>query len=139
MLPKRDAANEDAIAYKINATASSRATIPRTVVVKGPRVLFSFNTSVVAAGAVADDIEPNTNPRESASLIFFVTKNVTTVTTIETTTNGTIDSNKRIPVNCLPYFFITEVLSSAPIKKPIKESATLLTGFRAAIILELNI
>ena len=46
--PSNDEAIVEEIAYKMSATASSRATIPKTVVVRGPRVLFSFRTSVVA-------------------------------------------------------------------------------------------
>ena len=56
----------EAIVYKIRATASSIATIPKTVVVKGPRVLYSARTSVVAAGAVAEQIAPRISPRERA-------------------------------------------------------------------------
>ena len=60
--PKSVAAMEEANAYKIRATASSKATIPSTVVVKGPLVRFSLSTSVVAAGAVAEDMAPSTRP-----------------------------------------------------------------------------
>ena len=58
----------------MRATASSIATIPKTVVVSGPRVLFSFKTSVVAAGAVAAEIAPKINPKEIARIKSFVAK-----------------------------------------------------------------
>ena len=60
--PKRGFTRVDATAYRTRATASSIATIPRIVVVRGPRVLYSFRTSVVAAGAVAEQIAPRTSP-----------------------------------------------------------------------------
>ena len=65
---------DDEKAYKIKATASSMATIPRTVVVRGPRVLFSRKTSVVAAGAVAEEIEPRIKPSARDVLISFVNR-----------------------------------------------------------------
>ena len=100
---------------------------------------FSFKTSVVAAGAVAEEIEPSTKPKEIAQAKFFVTKKVIVVTTTETTRKGTIDSKRRMPVNCFPYFFITEVFNSAPIKKPIRERATPLIGSKAAIVFGVKI
>jgi hypothetical protein len=56
-------------AKKRSATPSSMATRPKIVVVKGPLVLFSQRTSVVAAGAVAEEIAPSKRPRERASFI----------------------------------------------------------------------
>ena len=107
--------------------------------VRGPRVLFSRKTSVVAAGAVAEEIEPRIKPREREVLISFVNKKDITVTTIETTKNGTIASKNKIPVNCFPYFFKTEIFNSPPIKNPIKAKAIELTGSRLEITFELRI
>ena len=132
-----DAIDEEK-AYKISATASSMATIPRTVVVKGPRVLFSRRTSVVAAGAVADEIEPNINPIEIDVFISLVNRKETAVTTMETTKNGTIASKNKMPVNCFPYFFRTEIFSSPPIKNPIRARAIELTGSKAEITFALR-
>ena len=132
--PSKGETTVDAIAYKISATASSIATIPRVVVVKGPRVLNSFKTSVVAAGAVAEHIAPRISPKEIAVLKSFIKMYATKVTKNPTTKNGVTDSPIRIPTNCLPYFFITSIFSSAPIKNPIKESAIVFTGFNAMIV-----
>ena len=110
------------------------ATIPRTVVVRGPRVRYSLRTSVVAAGAVAEQIAPSTRPSASEVFAFFVKINATAVTRIPTTKKGVTDSPIRMPINCLPYFLRTLSLSSAPIKKPISESAIVLTGLSAIIV-----
>ena len=125
-------------AYKINATASSMATIPRTVVVNGPRVLFSLKTSVVAAGAVADEIEPKIKPRARDVLISFVKIKEKPVTAMATTKKGTMASKNRMPVNCFPYFFRTLIFNSPPIKNPIKANAIELTGSNAVITFALK-
>lgn len=70
--PKRLAATEEANAYKISATASSIATMPKTVVVSGPLVRFSRKTSVVAAGAVAEEIAPKISPSAIEVAAFLV-------------------------------------------------------------------
>ena len=110
------------------------ATIPRTVVVNGPLVLFSRKTSVVAAGAVAEEIEPKIKPKEIEEAKSFVTKYATREITIETVINGTMDSKIKIPTNWVPYFLITFVFNSPPIKNPIRAKAILDNGSKAVII-----
>lgn len=55
---------EDAIGIhrpkRIMAIASSKATTPKRVVVKGPLALYSLTTVSVAAGAVAEAMDPST-------------------------------------------------------------------------------
>ncbi|MDD5108207.1 MAG: hypothetical protein PHC29_01670 [Candidatus Omnitrophica bacterium] len=58
--PNITAAILEAKANKTKANPSSIATIPKTMVVSGPAVLYQ-STSTVAAGAVAEDIAPNNN------------------------------------------------------------------------------
>ena len=54
----------------MSARASSNATIPKIVLVKGPLVLNSQSTSVVAAGAVAEAIAPNNSATAQAKAVF---------------------------------------------------------------------
>ncbi len=96
---------------------------------------FVENTATVELAAKAVGCEP----KQIAKTKSFVTKKVIKVTAIETTTNGTMDSKSKIPVNCFPYFFITEVFNSAPIKNPIKERASEFIGSSAVITCELKI
>ena len=56
----------------------------------GPRVLNSARTSVVAAGAVAEQIAPKINPRETACVMSFVISQTTSVTIPPTTIAGVI-------------------------------------------------
>ncbi len=110
------------------------ATMPRIVVVSGPRVLYSFRTSVVAAGAVAEQMAPRTRPKETAILMSPMNACAIPVTRRPTTKNGTMDSPMRIPMNCFPYFLITSILSSAPIKNPMRERAMVFTGLREMMV-----
>ena len=68
-----------------------------------------------------------------------VNRKETRVTAMPTIKNGVMDSPRRIPMNCLPYFFITSIFNSAPTRKPIRARAMLFTGSRAAIVSGLRI
>ena len=93
----------------------------------------------MAAGAVAEQIAPSIKPIAMDSGKLFVTASEIAKMIPPTIKNGVIDSNSKMPTNCFPYFFITPSLSSAPIKKPISESETVLTGLSAAIVALPNI
>ena len=60
MLPPAMSMREKDMATEVlkMATASSRATTPKRVVVKGPLALYSWTMAKVAAGAVAHDTAP---------------------------------------------------------------------------------
>ncbi len=122
-MPLKLPATLEATAKSSNAKASSIATIPKTVLVKGPRVLNSRSTSVVAAGAVADAIAPNNNPSDQESFQSPNKKPPIIPTKIETAKNALIPSNNKIFINCFPYLRRISFFSSPPIINPINPKA----------------
>jgi hypothetical protein len=52
--------------YKTRASASSSATTAVSIVVSGPRALYSHRTFTVEAGSVAAQIAPKTKPSANA-------------------------------------------------------------------------
>ena len=131
--PTSEAATLEATAKRTRATASSIATMPSTIVVSGPFARFSARTSVVAAGAVADDIAPSSKASASDVRQSPVTAKDTAHTSAVTITNGMTASNERMYAKCRPYFFITGILSSEPMRKPMSESAKPLIGSSVSI------
>ena len=83
---------------------------------------------------MAEQIAPNTKPIAIERGKFFVATSDTAKMTPPTIKKGVIDSKSKMPINCFPYFLITPSFNSAPIKKPISERETVLTGLRAAIV-----
>ena len=79
-------------------------------------------------------MEPKIKPIEKEAAKFFVTKYATREITIETVIKGTMDSKIKIPTNWVPYFLVTLVFNSPPIKKPIRAKAILDKGSKAVII-----
>ena len=104
--------------------------MPRIIVVKGPFVLFSQSTSVVAAGAVAAEMEPIRSPSEIAKDQFLKKNHPAAVISIETTTKAPKDSIKSMVVNCFPYFLMVFIFNSPPIINPINPKAKVLKGCR---------
>ena len=98
------------------------------MVVSGPLVRFSLSTSVVAAGAVAEEMAPSMPPMAMETGTLPVIAMEIVVTRMVTTMNGIMASIIRMPTNCFPYFFMVAIFSSPPIIKPIRVRAMLESG-----------
>ena len=122
-LPSIFAAMLEAIAKSRSASASSMATIAKTVLVKGPLVLYSLRTSVVAAGAVAEPIAPKSNPSAHETVQSPRRNPPRTPIRQETTKNAPTPSNSNIFRNCFPYLVKISFFNSPPIIKPIRPKA----------------
>ena len=88
----------------------------------------------MAAGAVAEQIAPKIKPIAIESGKFPETVSEIAKMIPPTIKKGVIDSKSKMPTNCFPYFLITLSFNSAPIKKPISESETVLTGLSEAMV-----
>ncbi len=109
--------------------ASSTATTPSKVVVKGPLAFISLSTITVAAGAVADATAPNIRA------VYIFSPNIKVI--IVTAAKAKIASKNAIIKIGLPNFFITDTSNSLPIlkaiipraKSPIKDNFSIIILF----------
>ncbi len=121
------------IAYRTRARASSRATSAVSIVVSGPRALYSHRTLMVEAGSVAAQMAPKTTA--TASAVCHDVKNDSTARLRPVTSrHAARPSNSSMMKTCRPYLTKISRCNSPPMRKPIRPSAKMLKGSRAVTI-----